>query len=463
MSLHERITEDMKAAMRARESARLSAVRLLLAALKQRQVDERATGKEAAALLPDADVLSVIEKMIKQRRESIAQFEKAARNDLAETEKFEIGVLSAYLPQQLGAAEAINSGITTVQHIQGWMPGVLSDVEKRATETIRAYEDVGMRVSYCYAVRDQNRLVYQADGTVTAAVKLQELFGLAETPRIGPRQEPVLFYFYTPHWLHAQYDLTMVELPEWTEDSFPGILLNVAAGTYTLMASRSQSEYSFGGRGYSQLMPERGSAFNVSMSGGFVAGVPGVAPVSPPGLNEASGDGPAAWGRAIHHDAKGRPDVFVKALGGEEHAYPKSSTITQDAAAAEPITVLSTSDKETVYRVPGPSQLSHPGPKGAPVLVATTESLTIAAPASAAGERFATLNPDNAVRYTRRTCPPFWRAMVWMAADAAGTSRRNTTMYRPGISALARAIRSAVGVTGKTVGRGATGSRSHPK
>ena len=104
MSLHERITEDMKAAMRAKESARLSAIRLLLAALKQKQVDERAPGKESAALA-DPDVLAVIDKMIKQRRESIAQFEKAGRNDLVAGEKFEIDVLSAYLPQQLGAAE----------------------------------------------------------------------------------------------------------------------------------------------------------------------------------------------------------------------------------------------------------------------------------------------------------------------------------------------------------------------
>jgi uncharacterized protein YqeY len=104
MSLHERITEDMKAAMRAKESARLSAIRLLLAALKQKQVDERAPGKESAALA-DADVLGVIEKMLKQRRESIVQFEKAGRTDLAEVEKFEISVLAAYMPQQLGAAE----------------------------------------------------------------------------------------------------------------------------------------------------------------------------------------------------------------------------------------------------------------------------------------------------------------------------------------------------------------------
>jgi len=84
--------------MRARDAARLSAIRLLLAALKQREVDER-------IVLTDADVLSVIEKMLKQRRESIVQFEKAARTDLAEVEKFEVGVLSAYLPQQLGEDE----------------------------------------------------------------------------------------------------------------------------------------------------------------------------------------------------------------------------------------------------------------------------------------------------------------------------------------------------------------------
>jgi len=84
--------------MRAKDSARLSAIRLLLAALKQREVDERIE-------LSDADVLSAIEKMIKQRRESIAQFEKASRSDLADAEKFEVGVLSAYLPQQMGDAE----------------------------------------------------------------------------------------------------------------------------------------------------------------------------------------------------------------------------------------------------------------------------------------------------------------------------------------------------------------------
>ncbi|HXM82227.1 MAG TPA: GatB/YqeY domain-containing protein [Burkholderiales bacterium] len=98
MPLKQQITDDMKAAMRARDAARLSAIRLLLAALKQREVDERIE-------LSDADVVSVIDKMIKQRRESIAQFEKAARKDLVEAEKFELEVLSAYLPQQMSEAE----------------------------------------------------------------------------------------------------------------------------------------------------------------------------------------------------------------------------------------------------------------------------------------------------------------------------------------------------------------------
>jgi uncharacterized protein YqeY len=98
MSLKERITEDMKAAMRAKDQPRLSAVRLLLAAMKQKEVDERVE-------LSDADVLSIIEKMLKQRRESIAQYEAAGRADLADVEKFESGVLSQYLPQQFGEAE----------------------------------------------------------------------------------------------------------------------------------------------------------------------------------------------------------------------------------------------------------------------------------------------------------------------------------------------------------------------
>ena len=98
MALREQLNEDMKAAMKARDTDKLGAVRLLLAAVKQREVDERIT-------LDDAGVIAVIEKMIKQRRDSISQYEKAARQDLADKEKFEIGVLEAYMPQQLSAAE----------------------------------------------------------------------------------------------------------------------------------------------------------------------------------------------------------------------------------------------------------------------------------------------------------------------------------------------------------------------
>ncbi|MBZ0091979.1 MAG: GatB/YqeY domain-containing protein [Sulfuricellaceae bacterium] len=98
MSLKARVTEDMKAAMRAKETARLSAIRLLLSAVKQREVDERIE-------LDDAQVVTVIEKMLKQRRDSIGQFEAAGRQDLADAEKFEVSVLEAYMPQQLGDAE----------------------------------------------------------------------------------------------------------------------------------------------------------------------------------------------------------------------------------------------------------------------------------------------------------------------------------------------------------------------
>ena len=98
MDMKSKITEDMKTAMRAKDTARLGTVRLLLAAMKQKEVDDR-------VVLTDADILAIIDKMVKQRRESIAQFEKAGRNDLADREKAEIVVLSAYLPQQLSEAE----------------------------------------------------------------------------------------------------------------------------------------------------------------------------------------------------------------------------------------------------------------------------------------------------------------------------------------------------------------------
>ena len=98
MTLKERITEDMKSAMRASDKERLSTIRMVQAAIKQREVDERIS-------LDDAQVLAVLEKMVKQRRESIAAFEQGGRADLADKEKAEIAVLSAYLPEQLSEAE----------------------------------------------------------------------------------------------------------------------------------------------------------------------------------------------------------------------------------------------------------------------------------------------------------------------------------------------------------------------
>jgi len=98
VSLKTQITEDMKTAMRARETARLGAIRLLLAALKQREVDERIE-------LTDADVLAIIDKMLKQRRDSISQYKAANRQDLVDVEEFEVSVLQTYMPQQMNEAE----------------------------------------------------------------------------------------------------------------------------------------------------------------------------------------------------------------------------------------------------------------------------------------------------------------------------------------------------------------------
>lgn len=98
MTLKAQITEDMKTAMRAKDSARLGTIRLLQSAMKQREVDERIE-------LSDSDVITIIEKMLKQRRDSIAAFESANRTDLADIEKFEVTVLQGYLPQQLTEVE----------------------------------------------------------------------------------------------------------------------------------------------------------------------------------------------------------------------------------------------------------------------------------------------------------------------------------------------------------------------
>ena len=98
MSLNERIVADMKAAMKAREADRLSAIRLLMAAIKQKEVDERIS-------VDDAQVIGIVDRLIKQRKDSIAQFEQAGRTDLVQKERAELEVLSAYLPQQASADE----------------------------------------------------------------------------------------------------------------------------------------------------------------------------------------------------------------------------------------------------------------------------------------------------------------------------------------------------------------------
>lgn len=104
MTLRARIVEDMKAALRAKDTARLSAVRLLLAAIKQREVDERIE-------LTDADVVAVIDKMLKQRRDSIRQYQSAGRQDLVDAEQFEVEVLTSYMPLALSEAE-IEAAVT---------------------------------------------------------------------------------------------------------------------------------------------------------------------------------------------------------------------------------------------------------------------------------------------------------------------------------------------------------------
>ena len=104
MSLKARITDDMKTAMRARDTARLGTIRLLLAAIKQKEIDERIE-------LDDAAVSSIVEKLIKQRKDSISQFQAAGRDDLVAVEQAELAMLQAYLPEQLSAAE-VESAVT---------------------------------------------------------------------------------------------------------------------------------------------------------------------------------------------------------------------------------------------------------------------------------------------------------------------------------------------------------------
>ena len=139
MTLKERIGEDMKSAMRASEKDRLSTIRLIQAAIKQREVDER-------VVLDDAQVVSIIEKMVKQRKESIVQFEKGDRPDLAAREREEIGLLQTYLPEPLSEAELdaiiqdalASSGATSVREMGKAMAIVKSKAAGRADMSVVA-------------------------------------------------------------------------------------------------------------------------------------------------------------------------------------------------------------------------------------------------------------------------------------------------------------------------------------
>ncbi len=121
MSLKDQITEDMKTAMRAKDSERLGTIRLLLAALKQKEVDERIE-------LDDVAVIAIVDKLIKQRKDSIAAFEQAARQDLADKEKSELVVLQAYLPARMSAEETLAAVKAIVAELGASGPGDMGKV-----------------------------------------------------------------------------------------------------------------------------------------------------------------------------------------------------------------------------------------------------------------------------------------------------------------------------------------------
>jgi len=121
MSLKDRVTEDMKNAMRAKDSARLGAIRLLLAAAKQKEVDER-------VVLDDIAMVAIVDKLIKQRKDSVAAYLQAQRQDLADKENFEITVLEAYLPQRLSAAEVTAAVAAIVTDLGAKGPGDMGRV-----------------------------------------------------------------------------------------------------------------------------------------------------------------------------------------------------------------------------------------------------------------------------------------------------------------------------------------------
>ncbi len=137
MSLKERITEDMKAAMRAKDAERLSTIRLLLAACKQKEVDERVE-------LDDAMVVGLVDKLIKQRKDSVTAFEQAGRTDLAAKEAAEITVLQAYLPARLGADEIAAEVARIVAEVGATGPGDMGKVMGAVKAQLAGKADMGL-------------------------------------------------------------------------------------------------------------------------------------------------------------------------------------------------------------------------------------------------------------------------------------------------------------------------------
>ncbi len=136
MSLKETITEDMKTAMRAKDTERLGTIRLLLAAIKQKEVDERIT-------LDDVAVVAVVDKLIKQRKDSVAAFEQAARQDLADKEAAEIKILQVYLPQRLSAEEVAAEVKTIVSELGAQGPGDMGKVMGAVKTRLAGKADMG--------------------------------------------------------------------------------------------------------------------------------------------------------------------------------------------------------------------------------------------------------------------------------------------------------------------------------
>jgi len=137
MSLKDRINEDMKAAMRAKEADRLLTIRMLLAAIKQKEVDERIT-------VEDTDTIAIVDKLIKQRKDSLSQFQAAGRTDLADKEAAELKVLEAYLPQRLSADEIAAAVNAIVAELGAKGPGDMGKVMGAVKAQLAGKADMGL-------------------------------------------------------------------------------------------------------------------------------------------------------------------------------------------------------------------------------------------------------------------------------------------------------------------------------